>query len=258
MLLYCSKPQHIGHGKPKSKPLELTNASITLEKRKKEEIIARAKPVAKENINETASALPTKGSPTTTAKATETTTKPNKAALPKTCDCKQHRRHHSEGCSQPRTQQYRKSSLKSSNFTKDKSKDKRRVRFRTVQLQEYSITVGDHPYCKGYFPLTLDWSHAQPIQMKLKEYEAVRRQEKSEHEHLQYYYQDNDAYVYDYSSIYQRNDWSSRHSTKTIKMAMHLNARQRFERLRLVSGMTETTIAYLEQCRQQQQQQLKK
>lgn len=87
----------------------------------------------------------------------------------------------------------------------------RHVRFHSVELKEYAMTVGDHPFCKGYFPLTLDWCHAQPVEININDYEA----------------------------------------SKTSKMELHLDVRERFERLTLVSGMTESTLAYLEHCRRQ-------
>lgn len=90
---------------------------------------------------------------------------------------------------------------------------RRHVRFHSVELQEYAVTVGDHPLCKGYFPLTLDWSHARPVEFRINEYERRRIRNRSELQEL------------------------------------HMNARERWERLRLVTGLTESTLAIMEQSR---------
>mmetsp|Transcript_8579 Transcript_8579/g.13155 ORF Transcript_8579/g.13155 Transcript_8579/m.13155 type:complete len:408 (-) Transcript_8579:125-1348(-) len=50
----------------------------------------------------------------------------------------------------------------------DTSKDNaltKKVTFSTVQVREYSITVGNHPLCRDNMPLTLDWSYiTKPVE----------------------------------------------------------------------------------------------
>ncbi|CAB9523298.1 expressed unknown protein [Seminavis robusta] len=92
----------------------------------------------------------------------------------------------------------------------------RHVRFNSVELQEYAVTLGDHPFCQGHFPLTLDWSHGRPIHMSVRDYEADK----------------------------------ARRRYTTSKWEFHMDVRERWERLRLVSGLNETALAHLEQNRQ--------
>jgi hypothetical protein len=42
----------------------------------------------------------------------------------------------------------------------------RRVSFQHVEVREYSITVGDHPFCYDGLPLTLDWEHAGSVEIR--------------------------------------------------------------------------------------------
>jgi hypothetical protein len=50
----------------------------------------------------------------------------------------------------------------------------RSVRFGNVQVQEYSVTLGDHPLCDSY-PLTLDWQHTEAMEYELDWYEETKR-----------------------------------------------------------------------------------
>jgi hypothetical protein len=50
----------------------------------------------------------------------------------------------------------------------------RSVRFGNVQVQEYSVTLGDHTLCDNY-PLTLDWQHTEAIEYELDWYEETKR-----------------------------------------------------------------------------------
>lgn len=47
---------------------------------------------------------------------------------------------------------------------------KRRVSFANVQVREYAVTVGDHPFCYDGLPLTLDWEHAPdpPVEFSIE------------------------------------------------------------------------------------------
>lgn len=53
--------------------------------------------------------------------------------------------------------------------------DRRKVHFGDVQIQEYNVTLGDHP-CVDQFPISLDWDHTSVLTMKLSDYEGSRLQ----------------------------------------------------------------------------------
>jgi len=58
----------------------------------------------------------------------------------------------------------------------------RRVRFGSVHIREHAITVGEHDWCDGRLPLTLDWKHAASRSMNIEDYECIR--ERSQRGHL--------------------------------------------------------------------------
>lgn len=84
---------------------------------------------------------------------------------------------------------------------KKQHKMRRRVAFSTVEIREYSITVGDHPHCKGELPISLDWgftgtktSHClnayektkgrhlhHPSELKPKKLDYVQRKQRLSH-----------------------------------------------------------------------------
>jgi hypothetical protein len=39
---------------------------------------------------------------------------------------------------------------------------RRHVQFAAVSVREHAVTIGNHPYCTGAYPLTLDWPHTPP------------------------------------------------------------------------------------------------
>lgn len=53
---------------------------------------------------------------------------------------------------------------------------KKSVKFSTVQVREYSITLGDHPIPEAY-PLSLDWTFTPWDVVPLREYEEMKRHE---------------------------------------------------------------------------------
>lgn len=84
------------------------------------------------------------------------------------------------------------------------------VRFGSVEKVEFAVTVGlGSPDFKGNFPLTLDWSHTSPTIMDVHEYELHRIR----------------------------------------KFQLHMDVRERYERLRLVTGLTDSKLVSLEQRR---------
>jgi hypothetical protein len=48
------------------------------------------------------------------------------------------------------------------------------VSFGNVQVQEYSVTLGDHPCCEGGYPLSLDWAHTDVVEYSLDWYEETK------------------------------------------------------------------------------------
>jgi hypothetical protein len=54
-------------------------------------------------------------------------------------------------------------------------KHHRRVRFGCTRVQEYAITVGDHPVCQDGLALSLDWSHSDEHVYDVDDFEQRRR-----------------------------------------------------------------------------------
>mmetsp|Transcript_15 Transcript_15/g.46 ORF Transcript_15/g.46 Transcript_15/m.46 type:complete len:250 (-) Transcript_15:238-987(-) len=54
---------------------------------------------------------------------------------------------------------------------------RRRVKFGSTHVQEYAITVGDHPICKDGLALSLDWAHAKEQVYDIDDYEMSRQRE---------------------------------------------------------------------------------
>ena len=51
----------------------------------------------------------------------------------------------------------------------------RRVRFGSARVQEYAITVGDHPICRDGLALSLDWGHSKEKVYDIDDYEDSRQ-----------------------------------------------------------------------------------
>ena len=51
----------------------------------------------------------------------------------------------------------------------------RRVKFGSARVQQYAITVGDHPICKDGLALSLDWAHAKEEVYDIDDYESRRQ-----------------------------------------------------------------------------------
>lgn len=45
----------------------------------------------------------------------------------------------------------------SSSSDSSSGKGLKRVSFSNVEVREYSVTIGDHPFCRDGLPITLDW-----------------------------------------------------------------------------------------------------
>ena len=55
-----------------------------------------------------------------------------------------------------------------------KKKKKKKVQFITVQVREHALTVGEHDWCDGRLPLSLDWRHARSNVYHVDYYESLR------------------------------------------------------------------------------------
>jgi hypothetical protein len=55
-----------------------------------------------------------------------------------------------------------------------RSRPKKTVSFGSVQVQEYSVILGDHPKCKGGYPMSLDWAHTEPKEYDLDACEQAK------------------------------------------------------------------------------------
>jgi hypothetical protein len=51
----------------------------------------------------------------------------------------------------------------------------RKVKFGSARVQQYAITVGDHPICKDGLALSLDWAHAKEEVYDIDVYESRRQ-----------------------------------------------------------------------------------
>jgi len=116
-------------------------------------------------------------------------------------------------------------------------RNNRHVRFYSVEFQEYAITFGEHP-CAGSFPLTLDWKHTPNQCCSLDDYEY---QYHHQHHHHQYRGNNNNN-KYDMHDTINKN-------YKYSKESMHLDVRERWERLRLFSDLSEEQLMHMEQRR---------
>jgi hypothetical protein len=52
--------------------------------------------------------------------------------------------------------------------------ERHHIRFSTVEIREFAVTVGDHPHARDSCPITLDWQHAATYSMPLDDYENKR------------------------------------------------------------------------------------
>lgn len=61
------------------------------------------------------------------------------------------------------------------NLMENWQKLRRKVKFGSARVQEYAITVGDHPICKDGLALSLDWAHTEEKVFDVNSYEALRQ-----------------------------------------------------------------------------------
>lgn len=50
----------------------------------------------------------------------------------------------------------------------------KKVVFTTVQIRDYDVTLGNHPYCEMY-PLSLDWEYVESLNIPVDDYEDTYR-----------------------------------------------------------------------------------
>ena len=87
--------------------------------------------------------------------------------------------------------------------TSSPTSSSKRVSFSTVEVREYSLTIGEHPSCKDGLPITLDWHYNE------------------------------ESTVLD---VVRLNQTQGQHSSNFIKK---LNYQERLHRLQLVTGISE-------------------
>lgn len=58
-------------------------------------------------------------------------------------------------------------------------KNRNKVHFGKASVQEYALTVGDHPVCKDGLAISLDWNHTAERVYHIDDYEIVRRRRKN-------------------------------------------------------------------------------
>ena len=61
------------------------------------------------------------------------------------------------------------------NLIENWQKLNKKVRFSSTRVQEYGITVGDHPICKDGLALSLDWVHGAEKVYDIDDYESHRQ-----------------------------------------------------------------------------------
>lgn len=66
------------------------------------------------------------------------------------------------------------SGLSSDQSFKEDKDAKNSVSFGTIQVREYSLTIGTHTIGNAMYPLSLDWAFAENAPQQIDEYELVR------------------------------------------------------------------------------------
>jgi len=64
------------------------------------------------------------------------------------------------------------------NLVENWQKLHRRVRFSSIHVQEYALTVGDHPICRDGLAISLDWSHSKEQVFDIDDFEFCRRRKR--------------------------------------------------------------------------------
>lgn len=54
---------------------------------------------------------------------------------------------------------------------------KKQVLFTYVHIREHAVTVGEHDWCEGDIPLTLDWKHAKTRSIEIDDFEWIRKRQ---------------------------------------------------------------------------------
>jgi hypothetical protein len=64
-----------------------------------------------------------------------------------------------------------------SSSKKNRRKPIKRVKFSTVHIREHAVTVGDHDWCEGGLPITLDWKHTETRSIEIDDFEWIRERQ---------------------------------------------------------------------------------
>ena len=59
----------------------------------------------------------------------------------------------------------------------NRRKPLKRVNFSTVHIREHAVTVGDHDWCEGGLPITLDWKHTETRSIEIDDFEWIRERQ---------------------------------------------------------------------------------
>jgi len=66
------------------------------------------------------------------------------------------------------------------------------VRFGTIDIREYAITQGDHPFCKDGLAMSLDWKYRQLESIRIDDTDGEEYENTEYNESLEVYSKDND------------------------------------------------------------------
>jgi hypothetical protein len=105
-----------------------------------------------------------------------------------------------------------------------------------VQLQEYSVTVGDHPKCKGSYPICLDWAHTEPKEYDLDAREKAKAIKAAREAKAAKAKEDKEDGGYGETKTKQRR----------VGKGRHLQAKERHLRIAKVTGTSQKEVRTLE------------
>lgn len=61
--------------------------------------------------------------------------------------------------------------------TRPERKQIKRVQFSCIHFREHAMAVGDHDWCSGKLPLTLDWQHTSTRTINIEDFEWMRERQ---------------------------------------------------------------------------------
>ena len=111
-----------------------------------------------------------------------------------------------------------KASPSSTDAPPETAKRHRGVRFKSVCIREYEITIGDNPYCSFGVPICLDWNHGEDEVIPIDFYEASHKRKRTARRML--------------LNSFQRRDmlWRSGYALEDIEKAIKETEKEKFRR----------------------------